>query len=79
MCPVSPTPWSVRYLNESPSEKEGKCAFLPRRRGSRLYLNESPSEKEGKFWRPVSVWVKNVNLNESPSEKEGKSVCFWAP
>ena len=35
-------------LNESPSEKEGKCIakrILWPRRGS---LNESPSEKEGK-------------------------------
>ena len=36
-------------LNESPSEKEGKCrsrGFPPR---STLRLNESPSEKEGKY------------------------------
>ena len=42
--------YSVSTLNESPSEKEGKC-------GNRVSLNlsgcpalnESPSEKEGKF------------------------------
>ena len=35
-------------LNESPSEKEGKCGTGSRNPASRECLNESPSEKEGK-------------------------------
>ena len=35
-------------LNESPSEKEGKCVRVVRRVQGRFALNESPSEKEGK-------------------------------
>ena len=37
-------------LNESPSEKEGKYAFLLIHGAPLRSLNESPSEKEGK-WR----------------------------
>ena len=37
-------------LNESPSEKEGKCVRLhPAPKSSSRALNESPSEKEGKY------------------------------
>ena len=36
-------------LNESPSEKEGKCFFSHCVVSSRDTLNESPSEKEGKL------------------------------
>ena len=36
-------------LNESPSEKEGKCRDQPGGYQSGKPLNESPSEKEGKF------------------------------
>ena len=36
-------------LNESPSEKEGKCEHLAPPRGCSVCLNESPSEKEGKY------------------------------
>ena len=40
---------NVSALNESPSEKEGKCAgYHPPQDRSRA-LNESPSEKEGKY------------------------------
>ena len=35
-------------LNESPSEKEGKCLALTGCRARAQALNESPSEKEGK-------------------------------
>ena len=61
-------------LNESPSEKEGKCHPRPDPyprafRG----LNESPSEKEGKLGAVARVVVDFTGLNESPSEKEGKS------
>ena len=41
-------PWVLVPLNESPSEKEGKCAdSLPEFEKDDA-LNESPSEKEGK-------------------------------
>ena len=36
-------------LNESPSEKEGKCQGAESIRVNLEPLNESPSEKEGKF------------------------------
>ena len=36
-------------LNESPSEKEGKCDAWLITRATDESLNESPSEKEGKF------------------------------
>ena len=39
-------------LNESPSEKEGKCALENSGQGTLESLNESPSEKEGKFTSP---------------------------
>ena len=62
-------------LNESPSEKEGKCVFvhvlpllsgasmkaLPKRKGNRLLLAVKQPKAFG--------------LNESPSEKEGKWAC----
>ena len=35
-------------LNESPSEKEGKCCRETVRPSRAMSLNESPSEKEGK-------------------------------
>ena len=38
-------------LNESPSEKEGKCVRRTREFGVCVGLNESPSEKEGKSRR----------------------------
>ena len=37
-----------RALNESPSEKEGKCDDIHRISDDFTALNESPSEKEGK-------------------------------
>ena len=37
-----------RALNESPSEKEGKCLSQSIQCRDGLALNESPSEKEGK-------------------------------
>ena len=43
-------------LNESPSEKEGKCRYISSAKGLVVGLNESPSEKEGKF-RPVG-WAR---------------------
>ena len=60
-------------LNESPSEKEGKCAAIERPLIGITSLNESPSEKEGKwpsgFGKTTTILE---TLNESPSEKEGK-------
>ena len=40
---------NLRRLNESPSEKEGKCLCLRLVAMNRRRLNESPSEKEGKW------------------------------
>ena len=64
---------SCLALNESPSEKEGKCEVFPSSSLHLYSLNESPSEKEGKF-RVVQnqLLQARLTLNESPSEKEGK-------
>ena len=40
---------SLLPLNESPSEKEGKCRGNTKSSKAPLALNESPSEKEGKY------------------------------
>ena len=41
-------------LNESPSEKEGKCSEIASKGFNlSLSLNESPSEKEGKSLHPA--------------------------
>ena len=64
---------STEYLNESPSEKEGKFRGFPTPQPY-IYLNESPSEKEGKSATTTSKPTPTVNLNESPSEKEGKCI-----
>ena len=40
---------TILTLNESPSEKEGKCNPHKRQSPRADTLNESPSEKEGKF------------------------------
>ena len=45
-------------LNESPSEKEGKCLQRRLHRLRQNPLNESPSEKEGKSVRgPQAVFL----------------------
>ena len=64
----------LRYsLNESPSEKEGKCSLRSSLLPSQIALNESPSEKEGKSPPEACHKVaEHIALNESPSEKEGK-------
>ena len=60
-------------LNESPSEKEGKCwVWVEEWLGERWSLNESPSEKEGKSVAGYRCRRCVACLNESPSEKEGK-------
>ena len=60
-------------LNESPSEKEGKCGGVLPQSYARKSLNESPSEKEGKCLGNLGGLLLDSGLNESPSEKEGKS------
>ena len=70
-------------LNESPSEKEGKCHQPVPEPGMPPSLNESPSEKEGKLQADDETARSAAALNERPSEKEGKSpACsfnFHAP
>ena len=48
---ATPTSLTLRTspLNESPSEKEGKCHSRQALGRGLCALNESPSEKEGKF------------------------------
>ena len=59
-------------LNESPSEKEGKCGSGLVSAAQPGPLNESPSEKEGKYVEDSQGFFFGESLNESPSEKEGK-------
>ena len=61
-----------KCLNESPSQKEGKCC-LPRWLLLAITcLNESPSQKEGKSDSQYGRNSLMLGLNESPSQKEGK-------
>ena len=55
---------AMATLNESPSEKEGKCCRETVRPSRAIALNESPSEKEGKY--PV---LPGVHLHVRPSMK----------
>ena len=72
------THWGILEggLNESPSEKEGKCLRLARlgiaRMGS-ASMKALPKRK-GNFLATRLVAHTMKGLNESPSEKEGKSV-----
>ena len=45
---VRPARFYRDALNESPSEKEGKCGSIFSMVARPVALNESPSEKEGK-------------------------------
>ena len=61
---------SLRGLNESPSEKEGKSSTIGQSRRLRCCLNESPSEKEGKS--RVAEWVEpfsNASMKALPKRK----------
>ncbi len=61
------------YLNESPSEKEGK--FLAAARLSRGHATsmKAPPKRKGNTVRwGKDAWAVVIHLNESPSEKEGK-------
>ena len=63
---------ATQCLNESPSEKEGKCSVL-------LLIQahiacdsmKVPPKRKGKS-RLVDRRAQSSSLNESPSEKEGK-------
>ena len=66
-------------LNESPSEKEGKCHNHNAEEIHDLSLNESPSEKEGKCREVINADLTLTRLNESPSEKEGKWLRGFPP
>ena len=61
-------------LNESPSEKEGKCREAERTMGEVFgpSMKVPPKRKGNASWDVVSAWCSR-SLNESPSEKEGKS------
>ena len=59
-------------LNESPSEKEGKCGIC---NGVRLNLAPSmkvPPKRKGNEKPKMGFSPHLLSLNESPSEKEGK-------
>ena len=62
-------------LNESPSEKEGKCFFPHGRLGLNRGLNESPSEKEGKFEHLVVVDVGAVRASMKALPKRKGNPC----
>ena len=65
-----------RSLNESPSEKEGKCGFSLLRLTHLIYASmKVPPKRKGNRHRTVPGLGLVASLNESPSEKEGK----WRP
>ena len=60
-------------LNESPSEKEGKCCACRRRRNcAQCASMKVPPKRKGNLEIMGAVALGLVGLNESPSEKEGK-------
>ena len=60
-------------LNESPSEKEGKCQSSQVRRPHRVNASmKAPPKRKGNAIRGTREAVHGEGLNESPSEKEGK-------
>ena len=65
--------WYAVCLNESPSEKEGKC-FTSGRVTVRLHASmKVPPKRKGNL-KTINA-LEKINkrrLNESPSEKEGK-------
>ena len=57
-------------LNESPSEKEGKCQWVNVTSDSLFSLNESPSEKEGKFnARSIKERKQSASMKVPPKRK----------
>ena len=71
-----PTGGSARSrLNESPSEKEGKCqALSSSSRRFRFASMKVPPKRKGNADSTESYGSLKERLNESPSEKEGKLV-----
>ena len=60
-------------LNESPSEKEGKCCALAGRVRRTLPSMKVPPKRKGNDGSAALAAGPFSTLNESPSEKEGKS------
>ncbi len=59
-------------LNESPSEKEGKCACRYRAAEPRQASMKAPPKRKGNAGSATAHTPSQHRLNESPSEKEGK-------
>ena len=72
MCRVSATVSVRSSLNESPSEKEGKCIRIRTSHRSLRPSMKVPPKRKGNLCPRLSE-RRAVPLNESPSEKEGKS------
>ena len=67
---------SFTALNESPSEKEGKCK-KPTRVGVGLFsLNESPSEKEGKYRLFHHAVIEEAPSMKVPPKRKGNFAGF---
>ena len=70
MLPADRKAPKVPCLNESPSQKEGKCCPLTVRRRS-WRLNESPSQKEGKLQTVLSTrGFSRASMKVPPKRKE---------
>ena len=70
MMPPIPNIQVPKRLNESPSEKEGKCGREDVAHPHGPRLNESPSEKEGKCRRARStVRVAGASMKVPPKRK----------
>ena len=62
---------TLRTLNESPSEKEGKFQLAHGLIGRSNPLNESPSEKEGKFSAQIPLGVAVGPSMKVPPKRKG--------
>ena len=70
---------TLRTLNESPSEKEGKFQLAHGLIGRSNPLNESPSEKEGKFSAQIPLGVAVGPSMKVPPKRKGNNTAPAAP
>ena len=63
---------ALEGLNESPSQKEGKCLAHPRASGLQLASMKVPPKRKGNALPLPEASAGFHCLNESPSQKEGK-------
>ena len=62
----------INRLNESPSQKEGKCLSSALSHSSSTASMKALPRRKGNLRWLVRACSANLTLNESPSEQEGK-------